>query len=107
MTKKPAVRVLCTWKITESECVDKRIDIFAYVDWANLAIRISRNGSPLPEEQLNNLFEPYVSSRNRTTSMGMSIAARILRAHQGSITAQNNNPSGTTVSITLPLSSQG
>lgn len=93
--------------LRHSESDERKIDIHASVKSRHLSICISDNGPYLPADQLQNLFEPYVSHRNRTTSMGMSIASRIIRAHNGSITAQNNCPSGTTIEVSLPIESDG
>lgn len=68
-----------------------------------LTISVIQTFCQLPETERRNLFEPYVSQSNRTTSLGLSIAASIIRAHQGQIEAQNLDTGGMMIQIRLPV----
>jgi signal transduction histidine kinase len=64
-------------------------------------------GHGVPETELENIFEPFFRvepDRNRETGgagLGLAIARRAIKLHQGSVTAENADP-GLIVSITLP-----
>ena len=48
-------------------------------------IKISDNGIGLPEDR-NRLFEPYVSTRDRGTGLGLPIVKKIIEEHGGTLT---------------------
>ncbi len=61
---------------------------------------------------LEKIFEPFVrtdQARSRQQGgwgLGLAIAARAVRQHQGQISARNLEPQGLEMSIRLPLRSQ-
>jgi two-component system, OmpR family, sensor kinase len=78
-------------------------------------VRISDCGKGLPEAELERVFEPFYRverDRNRSsggTGLGLAIAARVLRAHGGSIVARNlpgaapgTGPGGLELTLRLP-----
>jgi len=72
-----------------------------------VVIEIRDDGQGVPEEILPNLFNSFyrgdASRTNPTESsgLGLSIAERIVKAHKGTITAQNKN--GLAIIINLPV----
>ena len=60
-------------------------------------VRIADHGGGVPEDELANLFRPFYrvgEARERKTGgigLGLAIAERAVRAHKGTITAQNMN----------------
>ena len=60
-------------------------------------VRITDHGGGVPEEELNNLFRPFYrvgEARERKTGgigLGLAIAERAVKAHEGTIKAQNSN----------------
>jgi signal transduction histidine kinase len=77
-------------------------------DGNELIIRIRDEGPGIPEESLEQVFEPFFrveSSRNRDTGgtgLGLSIARDIAQAHGGSITLRNLPARGLEATLTLP-----
>lgn len=71
-------------------------------------IRIRDYGPGVPEEALEELFEPFFrvddtrGRENDGTGLGMAIASKALALHGGTIVAKNANP-GLEVTIRLPL----
>ncbi len=68
-----------------------------------VAITVSDNGPGIPEEVKRRLFEPYFSTRKSGTGLGLAIANTIVAEHNGSIQVRDNVPSGTVVTVELPL----
>lgn len=74
----------------------------AYVD-----IEISDDGDGVPEEIIPNLFKSFYrgdesrTNSNGSSGLGLSIADRIIKAHNGTISAQNKN--GLAITIKLPV----
>lgn len=72
-----------------------------------LHIAVLDRGPGVPEEELDLIFEPFFrSSRTRKNSngygLGLTIARRIIEAHNGQIRAGNRIDGGLCVDITLP-----
>ena len=53
-------------------------------------------------EQLANLFEPYRTTKEKGTGLGLMISKRIVTEHGGAIAAESKPGEGTTFTITLP-----
>jgi signal transduction histidine kinase len=74
-------------------------------------VTVSDNGPGIPPEDLPHIFERfYRGEKSRTRSkdgkgfgLGLSIAYWIVRSHGGKIEVDNNEPSGTTFTVWLPL----
>ena len=100
---------------------DRQVHLVVKQSNKNISLYISNNGSLLPEQMAERLFDSMVSIRgnNKETSnpaikknnrphlgLGLYIARLICEFHQGSINATNHhNPQGVTIEITLPLNS--
>ena len=67
-----------------------------------LVIKIKDNGSGIDRETLENVFVPFYSKKNDETGLGMSIAKKIIGAHQGNIVIDSQLAVGTEVTIRLP-----
>jgi len=68
------------------------------------------HGPGVPDQEIGNLFRPFYrldAARERQTGgagLGLAIAERAVRLHQGSITARNAEGGGLVVEIRLPAS---
>ena len=56
-------------------------------------IRISDNGIGLPEDRAR-LFEPYVTTRDKGTGLGLPIVKKIIEEHGGSLSLEDAEPFG-------------
>ena len=54
-----------------------------------------------PEDKLR-MFEPYYSTREKGTGLGLPIVANIVADHNGFIRVRDNVPKGTVIVIELP-----
>lgn len=83
------------------------VDFEASRNGEEVVLEIRDDGQGVPEEILPNLFNSFyrgdASRTNPTESsgLGLSIAERIVKAHKGTITAQNKN--GLAIIIKLPV----
>jgi len=70
-----------------------------------VALEIKDNGVGIPEEDLENIFDPFYTTKTGEkggVGLGLSIAKQIIKAHHGRIRIQSKVGKGTTVSIRLP-----
>jgi C4-dicarboxylate-specific signal transduction histidine kinase len=66
-------------------------------------LSVSDRGPGIPEDKLNEVFEPFFTSKAEGMGMGLSIARTIIEAHHGLISAKNRDHGGATFRIKLPL----
>ena len=74
--------------------------------WAR--IEIADDGPGIPEENLEQIFLPFVTTKDigKGTGLGLSTCYGIITAHNGLIDAKNNEYGGATFTVCLPLSEQ-
>ncbi|MDN5849322.1 MAG: ATP-binding protein [Nitrococcus sp.] len=63
---------------------------------------VSDNGPGFAEDVLNQLFEPYVTTKPKGTGVGLPIVKRIVEEHHGSICARNT-PVGAQIEVRFPV----
>ena len=63
-------------------------------------------GEGIPAEQLDALFMPFYTTKPQGTGLGLALTHKIIEEHRGSIGIVSNVGCGTTVTVTLPASSQ-
>ncbi len=56
-----------------------------------MTIRIMDNGSGLPADR-SRLFEPYVTTREKGTGLGLPIVKKIIEEHGGTLALQDAPP---------------
>jgi nitrogen fixation/metabolism regulation signal transduction histidine kinase len=66
-------------------------------------IRLSDNGPGIPADQVDRVFEPYVTTKARGTGLGLAIVKKIVEEHGGNIRLMSGNQEGITVVIRLPI----
>jgi len=64
--------------------VDPQIRVSLTVDGATARIEIEDNGIGLPEDRAK-LFEPYVTTRDKGTGLGLPIVKKIIEEHGGTL----------------------
>lgn len=68
-----------------------------------IEIRINDHGTGIPEEDLKHIFEPFYTTRERGSGLGLSISYKLIEAHEGDIWAVSSPGKGTTFIIRLPV----
>ena len=87
-----------------------RVEMLQYDD--HVRISISDNGIGLPEDRAR-LFEPYVTTRDKGTGLGLPIVKKIIEEHSGTLTLTDaeifdgQDHAGACAIIQLPLMSAG
>ncbi|MBN2444537.1 MAG: response regulator [Spirochaetales bacterium] len=63
-------------------------------------------GEGIEKKNLSKIFDPYFSTKNFGSGLGLSIAYSIVRKHKGTIEVTSKKGEGTTFSIYLPVSTE-
>jgi two-component system sensor kinase FixL len=67
-----------------------------------IEVRIADEGIGIPEEDLEHIFEPFYTTRETGSGLGLSISYKIIEAHGGEIWADSRPGEGSSFIIQLP-----
>ena len=67
-----------------------------------VVLHVTDTGPGLPTELAQDIFTPFISTKETGIGLGLSICKRIVEAHGGEITAANEERGGAVFSVTLP-----
>ena len=83
------------------------IELSAYVEGDQIKISVSDHGEGIPENQIEELMQPFVRGNSARTvqgsGLGLAIVKRIVDIHQGELTIRNRESGGLEAIISLPL----
>jgi len=68
-----------------------------------LSVSVIDAGCGMDKETLMRLFEPFYTTKNQGTGLGMAIAKKIAELHRGDLTVASRKGAGTTVIVRLPI----
>lgn len=70
-----------------------------------LCIEIRDTGCGIPDEDMADLFKPFITHKAEGSGLGLAIAKRIIDAHNGRISCFSQKGVGTVFTVLLPISS--
>jgi len=80
------------------------IRISTQAEESNIRIRISDNGSGMPQSIITKIFDPFFSTKDvgKGTGLGLSVCHSIVKSHKGQMTVNSSEGLGTEFIIYLP-----
>jgi len=70
---------------------------------SGLEIRVADNGSGIPSEIRDTLFQPFVTAgKDNGIGLGLATVYKIVQEHQGQVEVEHTGPEGTVLRIVLP-----
>ncbi|HEU4964426.1 MAG TPA: PAS domain S-box protein [Bacilli bacterium] len=66
-------------------------------------IRVQDQGKGIPEEQLSRLGEPFFTTKDKGTGLGLMVSKKIIESHHGRLEIASEVGVGTTLDVYLPL----
>lgn len=78
-----------------------RIAISVYTEMEKTKIKINDNGSGIDEDNINKVFEPFYTTKESGTGLGLLICYQCIKDNGGEIDITSTDKEGTTVLITL------
>ena len=78
------------------------IDVTLDSDDNDVSVSFKDSGVGMTADQLAHLFEPYQTTKEKGTGLGLMITSRIVGDHGGTIAAESQPGHGTTFTIRLP-----
>jgi signal transduction histidine kinase len=68
-----------------------------------IVIEVEDTGSGIPPEHLDRIFEPYFTTKESGTGLGLALAHKIVQEHGGRIDVESRVGAGATFTVTLPV----
>lgn len=79
------------------------VDVVLDVNSAGMTqIRVIDTGVGIPDEAINRLGEPFFSSKEKGTGLGLTVSFKIIEQHGGDISYKSEPNKGTTATVLLP-----
>jgi signal transduction histidine kinase/ActR/RegA family two-component response regulator len=72
-----------------------------------VVVSIIDDGTGIPERQLKNIFDPYFTTKETGSGLGLAVCYSIIKKHAGHIDVDSKPGSGTTFTLYLPASKKG
>jgi signal transduction histidine kinase len=81
------------------------VQVRAETEGPSVFVSITDSGPGIPPDVLERIYQPFFSTRDDGTGLGLPIALRIAKAHGGDVTVSSTSGAGTTVRVKLPVAS--
>jgi signal transduction histidine kinase len=82
---------------------DGSITIDSFIDLDSCGFELHDDGPGIPDETVENIFDPFYTTKESGTGLGLSICYNIAHSHGGSLEMLDSNRCGTTFKVKLPL----
>jgi PAS domain S-box-containing protein len=73
------------------------------LDDTGATVTVSDSGPGIAEDTIDNIFEPFYTTRAQGTGLGLAIVKKIVQSHRGTIEALASSQGGAEFQIHLPL----
>lgn len=87
------------------EAIDTQGEIHLSIsakEQGTVSIKISDSGMGMPQESLDRIFEPFYTTKEHGTGLGLLISQKIIQDHGGSLKLTSTPGKGTTAEVLLP-----
>lgn len=79
-----------------------RLELFRDKKGKNVIIAVEDTGEGINAENLADIFEPYYTSKQSGTGLGLAVVHNVVKAHKGEIKVESEPGRGTRFTIILP-----
>ena len=69
-------------------------------------VDVADNGPGIPADVADRIFEPFFTTKAQGSGLGLAIVRKIIDAHDGRIDLKTTPGAGTTIRVTLPVSTE-
>ena len=88
--------------LIEQDSESKKIRVIVKQDHNKITIKVKDSGPGIPAEHLNEIFEPFYSTKPTSgTGLGLGIVKRLVQVYGGQIEVESGMEEGTIFTITL------
>ncbi len=80
-----------------------KLEISAFIRDEQIIVQFADTGHGIPPDQINKIFDPFFSTKENGTGLGLFVSYGIIQNHQGTIEVESKVNVGTTFTIQLPV----
>ena len=80
-----------------------KLDISAKKTNGNVEVEFQDNGTGIPPENQESIFEPFISTKEGGTGLGLTVSYNIIAALGGELAFVTNGKPGACFQVTLPI----
>ena len=80
----------------------KKIEVMSSRENDRIVVRVSDSGPGVPSNLRDEIFDPFYSTKNGSTGMGLSLSHRIITDHGGSLSVSRSKWGGAEFRVELP-----
>ena len=80
-----------------------RIRIVLQADAARIRVDIEDEGPGIPEDLQEKIWDPFFTTKEKGSGLGLGIVRNIIEAHGGGIRIENRETGGARVTVELPV----
>ncbi|MGG3470658.1 PAS domain S-box protein [Neobacillus pocheonensis] len=77
--------------------------VLEQIESEQVVIAVKDNGCGISKELLEKIGEPFYSSKEKGTGLGLTVSFKIVQSHKGTIRFDSQKNEGTSVTMTLPI----
>ena len=70
--------------------------------WGNIVIQFEDTGIGIPKEELPKIFDPFYTTKEKGTGLGLAVSYNIIKKMNGTITVESEAGKGSIFTITIP-----
>ncbi|MFM2485079.1 sensor histidine kinase [Celerinatantimonas yamalensis] len=86
-----------------ASCKDATIGLYARTDGQYVQISVVDDGPGLDDDVREHLFEPFVTTKQNGTGLGLAVVKSVVQAHNGSIAVDSRPGQGCCFTVSLPV----
>ncbi len=80
----------------------RRVELLINNGSGGATVRVRDNGCGIPADKIDRIFNPFFTTKEKGTGLGMAISKKIVEAHEGTIDVVSEVGRGTEFVVTLP-----
>lgn len=80
-----------------------KLEINTSIADRHIIVRFEDTGHGIPEDEINRIFDPFFSTKENGTGLGLFVSYGIIQNHHGTIEVESQINTGTTFTIKLPI----
>jgi len=79
------------------------IRVEAGLDRGQVTVSVADSGCGIPEDHLGRIFEPYFTTKDGGSGLGLVIVERLVSEHGGDLVVSSTPGKGTTITVRIPV----
>jgi signal transduction histidine kinase len=79
------------------------LQVCTETDLSDVSLRITDTGIGIDEENLAKIFEPYFTTKEFGSGLGLTVVYKIIKEHGGEIAVSSKEGEGTTFTLSFPI----